>query len=338
MTNEQGAYGAKYGTRFHLSSAPMLAVSIANQLQVAVTELRSDGMPDLPLPIPVEDAFSIHLHLRETDKGSLWVRRQLVAEGKLSPGSACICDLEKPPVLYLPEPFDFLQFYIPRTALNEFCYDNRLEPIGNLGWGSKDADETLHSLGLALLPALKNPNSSSQLFVDQIGLAILAHAAHRYGRVLVKETSIRGGLAPWQIRRATEFLEANVRSNTSLYSVATECELSVSHFARAFRKTFGQPPYRWLIERRVDMAKKYLLHSDLPLADIALRCGFADQSALNKSFRRLLNQSPGEWRRSKKQRSLISGDEGNTQQELPTFDGFSLDASPHSKLRSDETG
>jgi AraC family transcriptional regulator len=303
MTSGQGAYGATFGTRFHLSSAPMLAVSTANELQVAVTELRSNGMPGLPLPIPAEEAFSIHLHLRETQNGSLWVRGQLVAEGKLCSGSACISDLEKPPVLYLPERYNFLQFYIPRKALNGFCYENRLEPVVNLRWGRKDPDETLHSLGLALLPALRNPQSSSQLFVDQIGLGILAHAAHRYGRVLAKKTSIRGGLAPWQIRRATEFLEANLQANTSLYSVAAECELSVSHFARAFRKTFGQPPYHWLIERRVDMAKTYLLHSDLPLADIALRCGFADQSALNKSFRRLLKQSPGEWRNSKKQAS-----------------------------------
>ena len=194
MTIGQGAYGAQFGTRFHLSSAPMLAVSIANQLQVAVTKLRSDGMPELPLPIPAEEAFSIHLHLQETDNGSLWVGRQLVAEGKLCSGSACISDLEKPPVLYLPERFDFLQFYIPRKALNGFCYDNGLEPIGNLWWGRKDPDETLHSLGLALLPTLSNPHSSSQLFVDQIGLGILAHAAHRYGRGLAKQTSIRDWL------------------------------------------------------------------------------------------------------------------------------------------------
>jgi AraC-like DNA-binding protein len=301
MTSEQGAYGAEFGTRFHLSSAPMLAVSKGNELQVAVTELRSDGMPELPLPISLEEAFSIHLHLRETNNGSLWVRGRLVAKGILSSGSVCISDLEKPPVLHLPEPYHFLQLYIPRQTLNGFCYDNRLEPISNLWWDRKDTDETLHSLGQALLPAFRNPQSSSQLFVDHIGLGILAHAAHRYGRVLAKQTPIRGGLATWQIRRATEFLEANLQGNTSLDSVAAECELSVSHFARAFRKTFGQPPYRWLIERRIDRAKTYLLHTNLPLADIALRCGFGDQSAMNKSFRRLVKQSPGEWRRDKKQ-------------------------------------
>jgi AraC family transcriptional regulator len=301
MTSERGSYGAKFGRRFHLSSTPMLAVSKGDELQVAVTELRSDGMPELPLPISAEEAFSIHLHLRETDNGSLWVRGRLVAEGILSCGSVCISDLEKPPVLHLPEPYHFLQLYIPRQTLNGFCYDNRTEPINDLLWGKKETDETLHSLGIALLPALRNPYSSSQLFVDHVGLGILAHAAHRYGKVSARQTVIQGGLAAWQIRRATEFLEANLQGNISLYSVATECELSVSHFARAFRKTFGQPPYRWLIERRIDMARTYLLNSALPIADIALRCGFSDQSALNKSFKRFGKQSPGELRRGKKQ-------------------------------------
>lgn len=301
MSSEQGAYGAKFGRYFHLLSAPMLSVSIANELQVAATELRSDGMPESPLPIPAEDAFSINLHLRETDKGSLRINGRLVAEGKLSSGSACIANLEKPPALHLPEPYHFLQFYLSRQALNRFCRENRVAPVSDLWWGRKEIDETLYSLGQALLPALREPHSSSQLFVDHIGLGILAHAAHRYGRILAKESSIRGGLAPWQIRRATEFLEANLQSGTSLYSVATECDLSVSHFARAFRKTFGQPPYRWLLKRRIDMAMTYLLHSDLPLADIALRCGFMDQSALNKSFQRFVKQSPNEWRRHKKE-------------------------------------
>jgi AraC family transcriptional regulator len=313
VTAEQGAYGEQFATYLRLPSAPMLAVSIGHQLQVAVTELRSDGMSDLPLPIPIEEAFSIDLHLRETDNCSFWVRGRLVGEGRLSPGSVCISDLETPPLFHLPQPYDFLQFYIPRKALNQFCDDNRLERISNLLWAKKDVDETLHSIGLALLPALGNPHASSQLFVDQIGLGVLAHAVHRYGRTLAKGSFARGRLAPWQIRRATEFLEANLHSNISLDSVANECDLSVSHFARAFRRTFGRPPYRWLIERRVEMAKMHLLHSDLSLADIAARCGFSDQSALNKSFRRVLKRSPGEWRHSNKLISFLSDDEVSVQ-------------------------
>lgn len=299
MNSKQGAYGTTFGTYFHLQSAPMVAVSIANQLQIAVTELCAEGMPQPPLPIPPEDAFSIHLHLRKTCNGSLWMRGRLIAEGNLSSASTCTFDLGNPPALYLPEPYHFLQFYIPRKALNRFCYENRLAPIGNLRESRRETDEILHSLGLALFPALRHSESSSQLFVDHIGLGILAHVAHRYGKVLGSDPAILGGLAPWRIRRATEFLEANLHRNISLDSVAAECELSVSQFARAFRKTFGQPPYRWIIEHRIDCAKKYLQYSDRPLADVAVRCGFGDQSAMNKSFRRLIKRSPGEWRRSK---------------------------------------
>jgi AraC-like DNA-binding protein len=82
--------------------------------------------------------------------------------------------------------------------------------------------------------------------------------------------------------------------------VAAECNLSVSHFAHAFRRTFGRPPHRWLMERRIDAVKNLLLTSRSTLAEVASQCGFADQSALSRTFKRVLGESPGEWRRSRK--------------------------------------
>jgi transcriptional regulator GlxA family with amidase domain len=99
------------------------------------------------------------------------------------------------------------------------------------------------------------------------------------------------------MRRATELLEASLDGNIALQQVAEACELSISHFARAFKQTFRTPPYRWLIERRVDRARDLMTNSRLPLADIAIRCGFADQSALNRSFKRIHGVAPGTWRR-----------------------------------------
>jgi AraC family transcriptional regulator len=76
--------------------------------------------------------------------------------------------------------------------------------------------------------------------------------------------------------------------------------LSVSHFAHAFRKTFGQPPHKWLMEQRLDAVKNLLLTSRLSLAEIASQYGFSDQPSLNRFFRRFVGESPGEWRRSRK--------------------------------------
>ena len=86
--------------------------------------------------------------------------------------------------------------------------------------------------------------------------------------------------------------------DVDLEQVAAVCDLSLSHFARAFRQTYGKPPYRWLIERRIDKAKDLLMNTRLPLSDIAVRCGFTDQSGFNRSFKRMYGITPGIWRRN----------------------------------------
>jgi AraC family transcriptional regulator len=107
----------------------------------------------------------------------------------------------------------------------------------------------------------------------------------------------RGGLAPWQVRRAAEIIKENLDANICLCDLARECGLSVSHFTRTFRNSFGKSPYRWLLERRIDRAKALLMASDLPIADIAIRSGFSDQTAFTRAFGRVVGNSPGRWRR-----------------------------------------
>jgi AraC family transcriptional regulator len=84
----------------------------------------------------------------------------------------------------------------------------------------------------------------------------------------------------------------------SLSDMARACGLSVSHFTRAFRKSFGMSPYRWLLERGIDHAKALLMTSDLPIADIAVRFGFSDQAAFTRALGQIVGDSPGRWRRA----------------------------------------
>jgi AraC family transcriptional regulator len=108
----------------------------------------------------------------------------------------------------------------------------------------------------------------------------------------------RGGLAPWQVRRVAEMIRENLDGNIHLCDLARECGLSVSHFTRTFRKSFGMSPCRWLLERRIDHSKVLLVTSDLPIADIAIRSGFSDQTAFTRAFGRIVGDSPGRWRRA----------------------------------------
>jgi AraC family transcriptional regulator len=107
----------------------------------------------------------------------------------------------------------------------------------------------------------------------------------------------KGGLAPWQVRRVAEMTRKNLDGRIHLCDLARECGLSVSHFTRTFRKSFGMSPCRWLLERRIDRSKELLVTSRLPIADIAIRSGFSDQTTFTRAFGRVVGDSPGRWRR-----------------------------------------
>jgi AraC-like DNA-binding protein len=216
-------------------------------------------------------------------------------------GSVSVFHLEQDPALYLGSAFDMVQFYVPRVALDEFADENDGCRCETLSWPFGKVDSKLKNLALCLLPVLDRPQAVSELYVDHLVFAAHAYIARTYGGITLAPSIVRGGLAPWQLHRATEMLKANLDGQITLSQVARECKLSVSHFVRAFKQTIGQPPYRWLLQQRIDAAKELLLHSDLPMVDIALKCGFADQACFIRAFRKLLDTTPGEWRRIRMQ-------------------------------------
>ena len=107
----------------------------------------------------------------------------------------------------------------------------------------------------------------------------------------------RGGLAPWQARRAEAMIEKNLEAKVSVGVLAEAVRLSPSHFRRAFRQTFGTAPRGYIMRRRIDRAKQLMQTTNDALADIALACGLADQSHFSTVFRRMERESPNAWRR-----------------------------------------
>jgi len=119
-----------------------------------------------------------------------------------------------------------------------------------------------------------------------------------YLKTAIPEARTRqaSGLPRWQIRRAREFLAAHISSDISVDDVAAVCGLSRAYFTSAFRRATGETPHLCLIRYRIERAKTLLL-GPLTIADIALECGFADQSHLTRVFAKHTGIPPGAWRR-----------------------------------------
>jgi AraC-like DNA-binding protein len=107
----------------------------------------------------------------------------------------------------------------------------------------------------------------------------------------------RGGLAPWQARKIDQYFRTHLSEEMRVREMARHVQLSVSHFCRAFKETFGQTPHAYLVRLRLELAQTLMLSTRDPLTQIALECGFADLSHLSKAFRRDRGEAPSAWRR-----------------------------------------
>lgn len=112
-----------------------------------------------------------------------------------------------------------------------------------------------------------------------------------------KET--KGGLAPWQIRKVTSHIEANLDTPIRSSELATVVRLSPCHFSRVFRNSFGCSPLEYVTRRRMEHAQGLMLSTDAPLSQIALDCGLADQAHFSRLFRRFVGETPRSWRRAR---------------------------------------
>src|SRR5262249_28556926 len=129
---------------------------------------------------------------------------------------------------------------------------------------------------------------------DVAALQLVTH----FGDLFATASSpARGGLAPWQKRKLDRYLREHLERPLQLDELATQVSLSVSYFVRAFRGSFGQSPHEYLIRRRLDLAQKLMLETQDPLNQVALACGFSNQSQLSKLFRSRLGETPSTWRR-----------------------------------------
>jgi len=103
----------------------------------------------------------------------------------------------------------------------------------------------------------------------------------------------------------------------SLAKLASECRLSRSHFARAFKKSTGQSPHRWLLERRLGTAKQMLVDTKSSISDIAFASGFADQSHLTRVFSKMVARASRRLAARNDQLTCCPAPRGQTRRKKP---------------------
>ncbi|MDI4232752.1 AraC family transcriptional regulator [Bradyrhizobium sp. 31Argb] len=297
---KSSGYGDRFGERLRAKATAFVSRSLRNT-SIAVTELRSDNPEHgISAPLVREDAYLIGYHFVDYPIHEYFEDERTTPLTSLRAGQTTLYDLKRSPQFTINKACHCVHFYFPRSALNIIADNAEARRIHELRYqpGVGVDDPIIRALTSSLVPAFEHPDQASRIFVDHVTLAVGIHVAKMYGGMVSQIRPTRGGLAPWQLKRAEETLAASLQGDISLADLANDCGISASHFARAFRQSTGLSPHQWLQQKRVDEAKVLLRERRLSLSEIALACGFADQSHFTRVFSRLTGVSPGVWRRN----------------------------------------
>jgi AraC family transcriptional regulator len=173
--------------------------------------------------------------------------------------------------------------------------DSHSDPLAKHGFSIRTIRSAMAELCSAIRSALDDERGTAE---DSLRRA--AEILQQMGESqAANKEEMRGGLSPWQIRKVTSHVEAHLDRPIRNEDLATLVRLNPSHFGRAFRNSFGEPPHEYVIRRRVERAQGLMLSTDAPLSEIALDCGMADQAHLSRLFRRIVGESPRAWRRAR---------------------------------------
>lgn len=142
----------------------------------------------------------------------------------------------------------------------------------------------------AMRADLAQGSPAGSLVGDSLIAALVAHLAG-VGDSAPRQAAARA------VRRAVDLIEARFAEAISLGELAAAAGLCTRQFTRAFREVVGQSPHQYLLKRRVEHAQ-WLIRQGLPLADVAVQCGFADQSQLTRAFAQRVGTTPGRFRRA----------------------------------------
>ncbi|WP_168226336.1 AraC family transcriptional regulator [Bradyrhizobium sp. SK17] len=242
-----------------------------------------------------EDAYSIGVRFND-ERSNIFVDGKSFT-GPHRKGEAHILYLSGVEQIDFSTPRHTMEVLLRRSFMREIADDLEVAHVTDVGRGLFHIvdDQVLLNLALRIHPYFDAPETLDPLLADHFMWTLGIYICARYGDLSTRRPVV-GGLSTWQERLAKDIIEWSIVDGVGLAEIAALCGIRTSQFAHGFKRSTGMAPFQWLQHRRIARAKRLLAADRTPLADVALACGFADQSHLTRCFGRLVGATPGVWR------------------------------------------
>jgi AraC family transcriptional regulator len=228
---------------------------------------------------------------------TIFAARKLIQSGHQPRGSMRVNEPGLPMRGIFRGGFDVLHLHVPNAMIAEYadseCGQTRATPLIT---ERPIVDPVMERLARYLIHAEELGGAFGRSYADGISLAITAQL---FGGNSDAEAARRprvAALSKWRLKRAIEYMTANLAEPISLADIAAANGLSRMHFAAQFRAATGVRPHEYLLQRRIERAQELLLTSCQSLVDIAWDVGFKTQAHFTTVFARFVGETPNVWR------------------------------------------
>ena len=226
---------------------------------------------------------------------------ELKANGKFSrqqmiPGNICITPAHHFHAIRWQSEMEILRMTLEpmfvMQALQESVNPDQLELIMQRGQN----DPLIREILLALKVELEAGCPSGRLYGEAMGTALAVHLLKTYTTLKSTPFQSEDGLPQHKLTQVLEYIQAHLDQDIRLTDLAALNRMSQYHFCRLFKRSLGTTPHQYVLQQRIELSKRLLRQKDLAIADIALTCGFKNQSQLTTLFRKITGTTPKSFR------------------------------------------
>jgi AraC family transcriptional regulator len=259
--------------------------------------LRGYRYAGLDVLVPPVSDFTIVSYCR----GTTFMERRCEgawAKTYCAPGDVSLLTRSQTSHWHWTEAIDVSHVYLTENLVSGICTEvtDRCVADVRLHDVLKAHDPIMAAAVAAITREAEQQSLGSALYVEAVATQLIVHLLRNYASATFHEPSGKGRLSQAQMRRLTEYIDSRLHEQLNLETLAAVAGVGLWTFTHHFRESFGRTPHAYVIERRVDRARRLLTQTSLPIKEIALVCGFADQAHMTRVFRTRLQATPASLR------------------------------------------
>ncbi|MCL6653266.1 AraC family transcriptional regulator [Agrobacterium rubi] len=291
------AVSEKIAASFGVKAARALVIRPLRDAQLTVVHLQqSYEHGNSRVILEPDNAFLVMLYLEDAEHSDIGLDERLEPIKIYPEASICLVSLKLGAAISINGQLNVLAFHVPFSHLAELTEEAGEPRIDDFLTCRGLHDQVIRNMGAALMPMFDIPDEVRNTLVPHIGLAFIAHLAHKYGRSPAQSLSASGQFTTMQEKRIKTYINTNLSRDIGLEDISVASGFSVEELSSGFKETTGQSIGEWLLASRIARAKAYLTKTGESIDQVAEACGFMDEATFIQSFMQSVGVTPGEWR------------------------------------------